>query len=659
MIHLKYTLGKSSMTTLLTLKNLSLTHPHKTIFKEVTFTLNKGDKIGVLGLNGHGKTSLFNIIAGKVQPDTTVPPFVYDKNKEFTYFYVPQELTNIEEWTVEDYYYQFHPEAYAVKLQLNSIAEKLGEENANFDKLLEKQAELFEQLEHMKDHESYDRYLNYLSMFGVENLSRKVSSLSGGEQRKICLSLGLSSTAELILWDEPTNHLDFDTIEQFEDELLSSAKTFMIISHDRSLLTNVVDRIVHIQRGKLKSFAGTYNAYLEFLQSEDLRLSKEIDKLSNIQRRETTWIRRGAKARRTKSKKRIEDYSILNQTIQNLRDQAHKSASLSLKASGRKTKELIQVKEMSFSYQEKNLFNKVNLTLAKGDKIALCGSNGVGKTTLINLMMQTLKPQSGLIHQVDNLTIGYFSQKRDSLEPNKSPWDLIGEGIDFVISNTGDKRHVASYLEQFLFSSEEIKRPISTFSGGEKNRLQLAQFMKHAKDLWIFDEPTNDLDLETIGILEEELRSYEGALVIVGHDRSFLSNVTNKCWIIHDQQIEIFEAGFEQAQDYLEALALEAKLKTKNLIPNTSVSSTMESTVTISNKELKQLENLAKTLETSEVKIQEIEAQIAKCDFSDRSKETQNTIKKLQSELSEKKNEFDKNFSEWVLLEEKKSLTKK
>ena len=274
------------MTTLLTLKNLTLNHPHKTIFQDVTFTLNKGDKIGVLGLNGHGKTSLFNIIAEKVKPDTTVPPFIYDKNKDFSFFYVPQELTATDQWCIEDYYYHFHPHAYQLKMRLNTLAEKLSQSDADYEKLLDEQSQIFEELDHIKDHDSFDRYLNYLVMFGVNDLSRKVASLSGGEQRKICLSLGLSSNAEIILWDEPTNHLDFDTIEQFEEELTNSQKTLMIISHDRSLLTNVVDRIIHIQKGKLKSFSGTYNAYLEYLQNEDLRLKKEVDKLTNIQRRE-------------------------------------------------------------------------------------------------------------------------------------------------------------------------------------------------------------------------------------------------------------------------------------------------------------------------------------------------------------------------------------
>lgn len=641
------------MTTLLTLKNLSLTHPHKTIFKDVTFTLNKGDRIGVLGLNGHGKTSLFNIIAGKTKADTTVPPFIYDKNKDFTFFYVPQELPATAEWTVEDYYYYFNPIAHKIKLELNTIGEKLENAGDIFEALLERQSELFDQLNHMKDHESYDRYLNYLTMFNVEDIKAKISTLSGGEQRKVCLSLGLSTTAELVLWDEPTNHLDFETIEMFEDELTSSNKTFMVISHDRSLLTNVVDRIVHIQQGKLKSFTGTYNAYLEFLQTEDVRLTKEIDKLSNIQRRETAWIRRGAKARRTKSKKRIEDYSILNKSIQDLRDQAHKSASLKLKSSGRKTKEFIQVKDVSFAYDKSaTLFKNTNLVVAQGDKIALCGGNGAGKTTLLNLLMQKLKPTTGTVYQVDNLTVGHFSQKRESLELNKTPWDLIGEGIDFVISNTGDKRHVASYLEQFLFSSEEIKRPISTFSGGEKNRLQLAQFMKHSKDLWIFDEPTNDLDLETIGILEEELKNYKGALIVVGHDRSFLSNVTNKCWIIHEQEIEIFEAGFEQAQEYLEALAMQEALQKKN-------KSTQPAPIKIqsSTKDLKQLDLLSKQMSKFEAEIASIEKELSKVDYADRTPKNLAHIEKVRKNLTNIKSDYEKVFNEWALLEEKKPPT--
>src|SRR5690606_26197980 len=214
-------------------------------------------------------------------------------------------------------------------------------------------------------------------------------------------------------------------------------------------------------------------------------------------------------------------------------------------------------------FGDRTLFSGLNISIAKGDKIALLGRNGVGKSSMLKILLGELEQTSGQVTRAHNLDVGYFSQKREALDDNATPWQIIGEGIDFVISNTGEKRHVAGYLENFLFNSDEIKRPIHTFSGGEKNRLQLAQFMKHARDIWIFDEPTNDLDLETIGILEEELRNYEGALIVVGHDRTFIDNVTDKCWVLHDGQLEKFDAGFSQAELFLEAMRLEEELKKK------------------------------------------------------------------------------------------------
>jgi ATP-binding cassette subfamily F protein uup len=551
------------MTTLLTLQNLSLHYPHKVIFQDVTFTLNQGDKIGVLGLNGHGKSSLFKVIAGLVKPDTTVPAFIYDKNKDFTYFYVPQELTNLSDWNIENYFFEFHPEMKVLKLRLDKINEALGTGEGDFDKLINEQSHIYEELLKLGEDKVHAQYMSYLKFFGMDNFDRSMSSLSGGEQRKVVLALGLSAPQELILWDEPTNHLDLETIKDFEEELQASRKTFMIISHDRSLLTNVVERIIHIQRGKLRSFTGTYGAYLDFLQADQARREKELDKLSNYQRRETTWIKRGAKARRTKSKKRIEDYGSLNKAIQDLKAQAHKSVSLDLKSSGRKSKTLISAEDLTLKFGDRTLFEGLNFSIAKGDKIALLGRNGVGKSSLLKILLGELEQTSGTVKKIESLDVGYFSQKREALKDNETPWTMIGEGIDFVISNTGDKRHVASYLENFLFSSDEIKRPIHTFSGGEKNRLQLAQFMKHARDIWVFDEPTNDLDLETIGILEDELSKYEGALIVIGHDRSFIDNVTDKCWVLHEGKIENFEAGFSQAEMFLEAIQLEQELKKK------------------------------------------------------------------------------------------------
>jgi ABC transport system ATP-binding/permease protein len=630
------------MTTLLTLQNLSLSYPHKVLFQDVTFTLNQGDKIGVLGLNGHGKSSLFKVIAGQVTPDTTVPPFIYDKSRDFTFFYVPQELPNLTDWDIENYFFEFHPAMKVLKVKLDQINEKLGTGEGDFDKLVNEQGRIYEELHKLGEDKLHAQYVSYLKFFGMENFDRPMNSLSGGEQRKVALSLGLSAPQELVLWDEPTNHLDLETIQDFEDELQSSKKTFMIISHDRSLLNNVVDRIIHIQRGKLRSFSGTYEAYLDFLQEDQKRREKELDKLSNIQRRETAWISRGAKARRTKSKKRIEDYGSLNKVISDLKAQAHKSVSLDLKSSGRKSKILISGDNLGLTFGDRTLFKGLNFSIAKGDKIALMGRNGVGKSSLLKILLGELEQTEGKVQKLDTLDVGYFSQKREALKDNETPWTMIGEGIDYVISNTGDKRHVASYLENFLFSSDEIKRPIHTFSGGEKNRLQLAQFMKHARDLWIFDEPTNDLDLETIGILEEELRNYEGALIIVGHDRSFIDNVTDKCWVLHEGKLENFEAGFSQAELFLEAIHLEEELKKKN-VPVEAKKEVPKDR--LSNKERNRLNEIQSEIEKQEAKAAVLKAEMSTAGFS--------KLAELQTKLDAVEAKVENLLNEWAELEAK------
>jgi ATP-binding cassette subfamily F protein uup len=633
------------MTTLLTLQNLSLHYPHKVIFQDVTFTLNQGDKIGVLGLNGHGKSSLFKVIAGLVKPDTTVPAFIYDKNKDFTYFYVPQELTNLSDWNIENYFFEFHPEMKVLKLRLDKINEALGTGEGDFDKLINEQSHIYEELLKLGEDKVHAQYMSYLKFFGMDNFDRSMSSLSGGEQRKVVLALGLSAPQELILWDEPTNHLDLETIKDFEEELQASRKTFMIISHDRSLLTNVVERIIHIQRGKLRSFTGTYGAYLDFLQADQARREKELDKLSNYQRRETTWIKRGAKARRTKSKKRIEDYGSLNKAIQDLKAQAHKSVSLDLKSSGRKSKTLISAEDLTLKFGDRTLFEGLNFSIAKGDKIALLGRNGVGKSSLLKILLGELEQTSGTVKKLESLDVGYFSQKREALKDNETPWTMIGEGIDFVISNTGDKRHVASYLENFLFSSDEIKRPIHTFSGGEKNRLQLAQFMKHARDIWVFDEPTNDLDLETIGILEDELSKYEGALIVIGHDRSFIDNVTDKCWVLHEGKIENFEAGFSQAEMFLEAIQLEQELKKKAPPAGTATATKEAPKEKMSNKDRNRYNELEKEIGKLEAKVVTIKTEMTSAGYA--------ALAELATKLKTAETKLETLVNEWADLESK------
>jgi ATP-binding cassette subfamily F protein uup len=335
-----------------------------------------------------------------------------------------------------------------------------------------------------------------------------------------------------------------------------------------------------------------------------------------------------------------------------LKAQAHKSVSLNLQSSGRKTKILVQAENVGLKFGERTLYKRVNFALAKGDKIALMGANGTGKSSLLKMILGQLQPTEGKLKIVDGLDMGHFSQKRESLPENKTPWDLVGEGIDFVISNTGEKRHVASYLESFLFRSEELKRPIHTFSGGEKNRLQLAQFMKHARDLWIFDEPTNDLDLETIELLERELKSYESAFIIVGHDRAFLDNVCETTWLIHDQKLEIFEGGYSQVAPYIEALELEKEMK--KVAPPADKKNIGESTKTeMSYKEKLRFEKIEVEIQELEAKVEKASAELASFDFTNINPQKQKKYDEMNAAFSKLETQLENLYAEWEELSAK------
>ncbi len=595
------------MSLLCTLKNIHLSFGPKVIFNNAQISVSVGDRIGLLGLNGKGKSTLFKILTGDLVPDHTSPPFEFnkakgdgDEAKRFSLFYVPQELPldNNSELTLKDYFFVFYPELKKVfETSLHDFEEQHGWDLVH----------------------NYESYLKY---FGLEDLNKKVRDLSGGEQKKILLSLGLSSRANLILWDEPTNHLDIDTIKLFEDELNATSKAFMLITHDRFLLSKLTRKIFHIQHGRIESFSGSYTDYLDFLQrSEQSKLSL-LNKLKNNLEREQAWMRQGIKARGTRSKKRVENFLDLKQKVSTIKSEAKKTLDLSLQKSNRQTKVLVAFDDMTFAYPEQApLFEHISGEIHKGNKIGLLGKNGVGKTTLLKLIRNELLPNSGIMKTAENLQIQYFSQKRDELEIDQSPYELLGDGSDFVTLPDGSKRHVISYFENFLFHRDDIHRPLKTFSGGEKSRLQLALNLTKTGDILIFDEPTNDLDLETINILEEKLAEFQGAVILISHDRAFLSTVTNKVWLLENKNLQNFEGGYDQVAPYLDLVEVERELaeeasKADQAQTTPVVEETKPTQAKLSNKEKKRLETIYEEIESTENKIKIIEEKIAGLDYT-------------------------------------------
>lgn len=592
---------------LCSLKNVNLTFGTKTIFHNAELSISSGDRIGLIGLNGKGKSTLFKILANEVTPDISSPPFEFmktrgdDENQRFSIFYVPQELPLFgnENLTIRDYFFVFYKD---LKIYYQEDLNK------------------FEELHGWEIISEYESYLKY---FGLENLDLKVGSLSGGEQKKILLALGLSSPQNLILWDEPTNHLDIASIQQFEEELLLKKNAFILITHDRYLLSKVTQKIFHISQGSIKTFQGNYTDYLNFLKQSEKEKEALYSRLKNNLTREQAWMNQGIKARGTRSKKRVETYTELKSKVAKIKSEAKKYLELELNLSSRKTKTLVSFESVNFSYPNSSpLFINITGEIGIGKKIGLIGANGVGKTTLLKILMRDLNPSSGIVKRAEGLCIQYFSQKKDELDSDKTPYQILGDGNDFVGLPNGQKKHVHSYFESFLFDSSDIHRPLKTFSGGEKSRLQLAYNLTKPGDILIFDEPTNDLDLETIEILENKLAEFPGAVILISHDRSFLENVTNKVWLLQDQKLENFEGGYQQVAPYLDALELERSIVAEEKlahspIPPSATPTTQSSPLTqsIPAKNPQKLESVIQEIESNEQKIGLLNEKISQLDI--------------------------------------------
>ncbi len=544
-------------------RHLHLSFGSKVLFKDAELVIHKGDRIGLLGLNGKGKSSLFKILEGEISADQSVPPFTFDKNESYSYFHVPQDMpTEISHQTsVSDIFWYFHQEEKTKLDLLDAINERVAQNKAS-DKDLKNQEVILSDLEHSNPWGSHQAYLSYCKSLGLEDENLELGTLSGGQKKKCLLALGLSSERELILYDEPTNHLDIDTIRHFEQELLLSSKTFILTTHDRYLLGKTTNKIFQIDRQQITTFNGSYTDFLAEQALKEKERLKILDRLQNSFRREDAWMKQGIKARGTRSKKRVEGFENLKKDIQKIKEGARRELELSLQDSQKKSKVIFEVKNLSFGYSAKDiLFHHLNFSIYRGNKVGLVGDNGTGKTTLLKVLSGQLPPLEGEIKKAPELKICFFSQQRKELPLEKSPYEILGEGSDQVSLPDGRVQHVMSYFKSFLFNGDEIHRPLKTFSGGERNRLQLALNLKEDADIWIFDEPTNDLDLETLLILERTLDQFKGSVILISHDRAFLKNTTNRLFLLEEKKIEVFEGGYEQAETYLEAKALEREMR--------------------------------------------------------------------------------------------------
>jgi ATP-binding cassette subfamily F protein uup len=637
---------------LVQLKNASILFGQPPLIDGAELNIQSQERVCILGRNGSGKSTLLQVISGEIKLD--------DGQRivagETLISRLPQDPPANNDTRVFDY--------VAEGLGKNADLIKAYHEQANLivtdysEQAMNKLQALQEQLDANNAWQLEQRIENVLTQLSLP-AEKLLSDLSGGWRRKAALARALVIQPDVLLLDEPTNHLDIDMVKWLEKTLLSFSGSLVFISHDRSFIRNMATRIIDIDRGQVTSYPVTYDKYLE-QKAHDLEVEatqqKEFDKKLA---KEEVWIRQGIKARRTRNEGRVRALKSLREEYK-ARRKVLGTAVIQGGDGQRSGKRVFELSNVSFAYEKNRLLEEFNLLISRGDKIALIGPNGCGKSSLIKLLLGDIAPDTGEIQRGVNLDIAYFDQHRSQLELDKPLIDVIADGKREVTVN-GSPRHVISYLQDYLFSPERVNAPVSTLSGGERNRLMLAKLMLKPSNLLILDEPTNDLDVETLELLESLLVEYTGTVLLVSHDREFIDNVVTSSLVFEGKgKINHFVGGYSDTKAWYEQHAQKQnKEKVKDQTSSTKAKSatklektTQKSPNKLSYKDSRELEQLPKTIEELETKIEGLQAQISEPSFF-----SQNTdvTQPILDELQEHESALEVAFERWEALEELKN----
>lgn len=638
---------------LIQLKQASILFGQPALLDNAEFNLHEKERVCVVGRNGSGKSTMLQVLSGEIKLDggqrivsshVNIARLAQDPptNNDISLFdYVAEGLAG-DAKIVRAYF-----------AQINKIA------TDSSDAALAELQRLQESMDANNGWQLEQRIVNVLMQLELDG-GTSLKGLSGGWRRKAALARALVSQPEVLLLDEPTNHLDIDMVKWLEKTLLSFQGSIVFISHDRAFIRSMATRIVDIDRGEVTSYPGNYERYLE-QKAHDLEVhethQKEFDKKLA---KEEVWIRQGIKARRTRNEGRVRALEALRKEFKARRNQMG-NANIVSRVGVKSGKRVFELVNASYQYDSKPIIKNLDLLINRGDKVAFIGPNGCGKTTLIKLLIGQLEAQSGDVFQGANLEIAYFDQHRNQLELDKPLIDVIADGKREVEVN-GSPRHVISYLQDYLFSPERVNAPVSTLSGGEKNRLMLAKLMLKPSNLLILDEPTNDLDVETLELLESLLVDYQGTLLLVSHDREFIDNVvTSSLFFEGDGKVAQFVGGYQDVyqwymskQDAMPGKAIKPRATVKgnevkgNNTGKNKQSATQVQSKKLSYKEQRELDGLPKQLEEFEHEIEALQAQVNKADFFSQDLSHTQTI---LDKLTQTQNALDNAFARWEELE--------
>jgi len=528
----------------LVLSNASLAFGHVPLLEHADFQLDPGERVALIGRNGTGKSSLLRALAGEGPLDDGG---VW-RQPGIRMGYVSQEPPFDPEQSVFEAVVSGMGDVAALLAEYHAVSHALGEPDADHETLLERMHDLQTELE-SRDAWSFEAQAEkVIQRFSLDPDAR-VGSLSGGQKKRLALAQALAVSPDLLLLDEPTNHLDIAAIEWLEELLISSGTTLLFITHDRRFLDRLATRIVELDRGKLMSCPGSFSEYLvrkEAMLHDEAIANAKFDK---VLAQEEVWIRQGVKARRTRNEGRVLRLEQLRRDRAARRERQGK-VELALDAGDKSGKLVAELEHVSKRFGDKTIVRDFSCRLQRGDKIGLIGPNGAGKTTLLRLILGELAADEGLVRLGTKVEVAYFDQFRTQLDEEAALVDVISPGSDFV--QIGDERkHVISYLGDFLFAPQRARSPVKSLSGGERNRLLLARLFARPANVLVLDEPTNDLDIETLELLEELLQEYKGTLFLVSHDRTFIDNVVTQTIAAEGNGVwREYAGGYQDWADY-------------------------------------------------------------------------------------------------------------
>lgn len=625
---------------LITFENICKSYSEKKLIENLSFGINDGEKIGLIGVNGTGKSTLLKIVAGVEEIDSGK----ITKANKVRIEYLPQSPDYDENATVLEQVFKAESKELNLLGRYQDLLKKLEKEYS--DKVNDELIKVQEQIDTMNLWDLENDAKAVLTKLGIDNFDQKVSELSGGQKKRISLASSLITPCELLVLDEPTNHLDSDTIDWLEEYLNSRKGSLLMITHDRYFLDRVTNRILELDKGRLFSYEGNYTLFLE-KKMERLQLESSMeDKRQNLIRNELKWVKRGARARTTKQKARLQRFDeLVNREV--IKEDEKIDISV---ASSRLGKKIIEIKNISKSFDGKKVIDDLEYTLARTDRIGIVGKNGLGKSTLINILNGKLQPDSGTVEIGETVKIGCFSQDDSHMDPNMKAIDYIKEESDYITTADGTKITASMMCERFLFNGTLQHTMIEKLSGGERRRLHLLRVLMGAPNVLLLDEPTNDLDIETLSRLEDYLDEFDGVVITVSHDRYFLDRICNKIFAYEGNgRIFIFTGNYSDYAIFREIQGIEFE----DDKPEKVVEPKKEKEKPKSDKKTKFSYKEQKEYDSIDSDIEQLEKKIAALEESTAVYATDFTkLQEIMNEKAELEKELEYKYERWEYLNE-------